>query len=68
MRPAALVAVIFLALVSLIHLLRLFLQVEVTVGSTVVPMWASLFAFGGPGALAIWLAREQRARPRPPVL
>ncbi len=65
MKPAAHVTVIFLVLVALIHLLRLLFRVEVTVASTTMPLWLSLFALVGPAALATWLWREQRARPRP---
>ncbi len=61
MKPAALVAVIFLAVVALLHVVRLAFQLEVMVGATLVPLWASAFAVLGPGALAIWLWREQRA-------
>ncbi len=62
MKPASLVAVVFLALVALLHIIRLMLQVEVVVGGASVPLWVSLFAVLGPGALAVWLWREQRAR------
>ncbi len=67
MRPAALVAVIFLALVALIHLLRLIFRVEVMIGGVALPLWVSVLAVVGPGALAIWLWREQRWRPGAPV-
>ncbi len=61
MKPAALITVIFLALVALLHLLRLVFHVELTVDGTIMPMWVSVFAFVGPAALAVWLRREQRA-------
>ena len=67
MRPAALVTVIFLSLVALLHLFRLLFSVEWTVASTTLPLWVSLFGVVGPGALAIWLWREQGARPGPPA-
>ncbi len=66
MKPATLVTIIFLVVVALIHLLRLLFRVEVTVGGDILPLWVSMFAVVGPGALAIWLWREQRARPAPP--
>ncbi len=59
MKPAARVATLFLALIAAIHVLRLVSQVQVYVGSLVIPMWASVLAFLGPGALAVWLWREQ---------
>ena len=61
MKPGAIVTVIFLSLVSLLHLLRLILSVEVVVDGTTIPMWVSIFAFLGPGALAIWLWHEQQS-------
>ena len=60
MKPAALVAVLLLSVVALLHVLRLIFQVQITVGSTEIPMWASVFAVIGPGGLAVWLWKEQR--------
>lgn len=67
MRPAALVAIVFLTLVALIHLLRLILRVEVAIGDALLPFWVSWLAVVGPAALAIWLWREQRGRPVRPA-
>jgi hypothetical protein len=60
MKPAALIATLFLSAVAVLHVLRLVLQVQVTAGSVTVPMWPSVLAVLGPGALAVWLWREQR--------
>jgi len=60
MKSAALVAVLFLSVVALLHVFRLVFQVQITVGSTEIPMWASVCAVIGPGALAVWLWKEQR--------
>ena len=60
MKPAVLAATVLLLLVAVLHLLRLLFQVHVVVGSTEVPLWASIFAVLGPGGLAVWLWREQR--------
>jgi len=60
MKPAALVAVIFLALVALGHLVRVALRLQVTVGGTDVPMWMSVVACIFTGGLAIMLWRERR--------
>lgn len=60
MKPAVKVTTIFLGLLAVAHVARLLFQVEVTVGSTTIPMWASVFAVLGPSALAMWLWREQR--------
>ena len=60
MKPAALLATVFLSLVALLHVLRLVFQWEFIVGGTEIPMWASVLAVVGPGALAVCLWREQR--------
>ena len=59
MKPAALVATLFLAIVAVAHLFRIVFQVPVTAGPWVIPMWASVLAILGPGALAFWLWKEQ---------
>jgi hypothetical protein len=61
MKPATLVTTILLVLVALVHVLRLMLRVEVTVGAAVVPMWASALAIIVPAALAVGLWRENAA-------
>lgn len=61
MKPSAIVTVTFLSLVSLAHLMRFVLQVNITVKTFMVPMWVSLVAFLAVGALALWLWREERA-------
>jgi hypothetical protein len=53
MKPTALVATIFLALVAFGHVLRLVLCVEVTAGGLVVPLWASAFACVFTGGLSL---------------
>ncbi len=60
MTPAALVTTMFLSIVAALHLLRLLFQVQLAVASTAIPMWASVIGVVGPGALAVWLWREQR--------
>lgn len=60
MKPAALVATLFLSVVAVLHLLRLLFQVQFTVANTAIPMWASVLAVLGMGALVVWLWREQR--------
>ncbi len=59
MKPAARVAMLFFGCVAIAHVLRLVSQVDVTVGSLTIPMWASVLAVLGPGGLAVWLWREQ---------
>jgi len=65
MKPAVIVTLIFLSLVTLLHLLRLVLGVAVTVGGTTVPMWASVLGCIGPGALAVWLRLSHRPARNP---
>jgi len=60
MKPAALVATIFLALVAFAQFLRLALRVEVIAGGVVVPLWASAIASVFTGGLSLMLWRESR--------
>lgn len=60
MKPAALVTVLFLALVALVHLIRLMMSVEIAVGGTLIPQWVSILGVLVPGGLAVWLRREQQ--------
>jgi hypothetical protein len=65
MKPAVTITVVFLVLVAFLHLLRLIFGVAITVNDRAIPMWASVLAVIGLGALAGWVWREQLA-PRPP--
>jgi hypothetical protein len=58
MKPAKTIAVFLLALVALLHALRFFFRVPVTVGDCDIPAWASVLGTLAPGALAVWLWRE----------
>ena len=60
MKPATLITTIFLALISIAHLVRFALGIEVIAGGVTVPMWLSLVACLVTGALAIFLWREHR--------
>jgi hypothetical protein len=60
MKTSVTVTLIFLTLVSIIHLVRFALQVNITVDEFVVPMWASVVAFFFVGGLAAWLWRDER--------
>lgn len=60
MKPAALTATIFLALVALAHFLRLVLRIEVIAGSVTIPLWLSAVACVFTGGLAGLLWRESR--------
>jgi hypothetical protein len=59
MKPAPLIAVILFSLVAIAHALRLVLQIEVTAGGAVVPMWVSVLGVLVPGGVALMLWREQ---------
>lgn len=63
MRPASLIAVLFLAAVALAHLARLLGRIEVLIGGMAVPLWMSGAAFLFCGLLALALIREVRTRP-----
>ncbi|MCJ7728527.1 MAG: hypothetical protein MUO27_01395 [Sedimentisphaerales bacterium] len=60
MKPSTTIAVIFLLLVSIAHLLRLIFQVKVTANAIEIPMWMSVPAFIVTAALAIWLWLENK--------
>jgi hypothetical protein len=62
MKPATVLATLFLGLVCVGHLVRLVLHVPVTVGSLVIPMWMSAAACVLTGALAVALWLENRPR------
>jgi len=60
MKPSTIVAVIFLFLISIVHLLRLIFQVKVTANSIEIPMWMSIPACIVTAGLAVWLLLENR--------
>jgi hypothetical protein len=60
MKPYTTITVVFLALIALVHLVRLFFAWEVTVQGIVIPVWLSAIAVVIPGALAVMLWRESR--------
>jgi hypothetical protein len=61
MKPASLIASIFIGLVALGHLARLILHTQVLVGGHAIPVWLSAPAFLLLAVLAVFLVREQRA-------
>ncbi len=52
------ITVILFALLSLMHLLRLVLGWDLSIGGTLIPMWASALGVLIPGGLALMLWRE----------
>jgi hypothetical protein len=59
-KPFTTVAVVFLAIIAVVHLLRLFLGWEVTVSGMVVPEWTSGPGFVLTAGLASMVRREAR--------
>ncbi len=62
MKPATLVATIFLFVVAVLHFVRLLYHVELTVNGAAVPMWLSVFGFLFTDGLAIMMWRENRRK------
>ena len=60
MKPVARIATLFLALVALAHLFRVALQIPVTAGNVIIPLWASALACVVTGGLSVMLWRESR--------
>ena len=61
MKPFTTITVAFLALIALVHLLRLFAGWEVIVVGFIIPVWWSAVGVLIPGALALMVWREARA-------
>ena len=62
MKSSAMVAVVFLLIVSVAHLLRLIFQAQIMVNTFAVPKWMSAAASIVTAALAIWLWMDNRKR------
>ena len=62
MKPATLVATVFLFLVAILHLVRIFFHVELIVNGAMVPMWVSILGFLFTAGLAIMMWRENLRR------
>ena len=60
MKPFTTIAVVFLTLIAIVHLLRLFAGWEVVVAGFVIPVWWSAFGLVIPGGLALAVWREAR--------
>ena len=58
MKPFTTIAAIVLAIVALVHLVRLFAGWEVIIAGYVVPVWFSLPGFIVAGGLATMIRRE----------
>jgi hypothetical protein len=62
MKPVTAIATVLLALVALLHLLRLIFGVEAVVGGRLIPMWPSGLATLIAGGVALQLWRESRPK------
>ena len=60
MKPFTTIAVVLLALIAVVQLLRFILGWEVTVNGLFIPVWLSAVAFVITAGLAIMLWREAR--------
>ena len=58
MKPFTTIAVVFLAAVAVVHLLRLFAGWEVSIVGFLIPVWWSFFGLIVPGGLAFMVWRE----------
>lgn len=58
MRPGATIAMILLALIALLHVIRVIMGVPLVVGTTAIPMWASILGTIVTGTVAVLLWRE----------
>jgi hypothetical protein len=61
MKPFTTISVAFLALIAVVHLLRLFTGWEVIVVGFVIPVWWSAFGLLVAGGLALMVWREAHA-------
>ncbi len=62
MKTGTLLAMIFLVVFAVFHLLRLLFGVTIVIGGTTVPLWASILAFLVSGILAVMLWREGKLK------
>lgn len=55
------VAGVIFFVVAIVHLLRVALQVEVTIAGQVIPMWVSILGFVVPLLLTVWMFKSLKA-------
>jgi hypothetical protein len=60
MKPVATIAVVFLALISLVQLARFLLRWDLIVDGVMIPVWLSAVAAVIVGGLSVMLWRESR--------
>ena len=62
MKPYTKIAAVLLAVVALLHLLRVILKLELSVDHVDMPMWLSIVGFIIPAFLSYGLVKESRAK------
>ena len=62
MKPATLTAIILLFVVAILHLVRIFFHVEITINGAILPIWVSIIGFLITAALALMMWRENWPR------
>ena len=60
MKPVTTIAVLLLVAISIAHLLRLILQVDIVANGMNIPIWLSILGCIVPAVLAFMLWRENR--------
>ena len=55
MKPVTTIVVLLLVAISIAHLLRLILQVDIVANGVNIPIWLSIFGFIAPAVLAFML-------------
>ena len=56
------VAGVIFFLMAFVHLLRVILKVEITIGDMILPIWASAFGFVVLLLLALWMFKSVKAQ------
>ncbi len=59
-RPSVVIIAVILAIIAILHLIRLVFHINVMVNTVTLPVWGSLPALIVAGGLAIWLWVENR--------
>jgi hypothetical protein len=60
MKPVTTIVTILLIAISIAHLLRIILQVDIVANGVNIPIWLSIFGFIAPAVLAFTLWRENK--------
>jgi hypothetical protein len=60
-KPGTFVATVLFSVISIIHLIRLIVGIEIIIGGWMVPAWVSYPGFAVTASLAVMLWRERTA-------